>query len=126
MRWVRKRIALDFFWLALLMGILAYLPINQGVAAPRAQSTPVASERWWQTTYDACDAVNNHEFGRAEAMFTEAVSLAGSEPTFLVASLESLANVKRQLGKNVEADGLTARAAQLRYAHPGLSAPYHD
>lgn len=121
MRWVRRRILRDLLWLGLLMGVLAFLPISYG--PPQAKPTPVASRDWWETTYDACDAVNNHEYRRAEAMFEQALGLAGLEPTYQVSSLESLAHVKRELGKEVEANALSARAAQLRYANPGLAPP---
>lgn len=121
MRWVRQRIFRDLLWLGLLTGVLAFLPISYG--PPEVKPTPVVSRTWWETTYDACDAVNNHEYRRAEAMFEQAVTLAGDEPTYLVSSLESLAHVKRELGKEPEANGLVARAAQLRYAHPGLAPP---
>lgn len=116
MRFVRKRILRDLMWLALLIGVLAVLPIEYG--PPKAEPTPTASKDWWEATYDACDARNQHEYRRAEAMFTKALELAGNEPTFLISSLESLAEVKRELGKEVEARALMARAAQLRYAHP--------
>lgn len=112
MRFVRKRLFRDLLWLVLLLGLFSLFPVS------RPASQPVASRDWWETTYDACDAVNNHDYLRAEALFTHAIKLSEGKPSFQASSLESLASVKRQLGKTIEAEALMSRASQVRFANP--------